>query len=121
MKLLIAEDDTSIRSIIALTVPEGWTVVEARDGLEAISFARRHRPDAIVLDHDMPVVTGVEVCRTLADEPWRTRCTVVALTAHDDDEVRRSMTAAGCDAFLVKPFSPLELLHLLDARVADRA
>ncbi len=121
MKLLIAEDDADIRSLIALTVPQSWTILEAQDGLEAVSIARVHQPDALILDHRMPVLSGAEVCRLLATEPWRSHCTIVALTASRDEEVRRDLVAAGVDAFLHKPFSPVELLNLLQAWELHRA
>lgn len=113
MKLLIAEDDADIRLLIVLTVPSWWTIIEAQDGLEAISLARAHQPDALILDNAMPVLSGVEVCRVLADERWRPNCTVVALTASRDEGVRRELVAAGVDAFLHKPFRPVELLNLI--------
>ncbi|MBW3561578.1 MAG: response regulator [Actinobacteria bacterium] len=115
MRLLIAEDDLSIRELIALTVPDDWDVVQATDGVEAIALARRYRPDAIILDQEMPVVRGTEVCQLVQREGWRSRCTIVALTASRDPAVRREMIQAGADAFLEKPFSPVELLQLLNA------
>lgn len=121
MRLLIAEDDRSIRELIALTVPDDWEVVLATDGVEAIELARRYQPDAIILDQDMPVVRGAEVCELVHKEAWRPRCTIVALTASRDPEVRREMIQAGADAFLEKPFSPVELLQLLDAWDLDHA
>lgn len=121
MQLLIAEDDPSIRALIELTVPDTWTVLLAKDGLEAVSLARTHHPDAIVLDHTMPVLTGAEVCEVLSREEWRRDCTIIALTASRDHDVRRDMTRAGADAFLSKPFSPVELLELLHAWQPDRA
>ncbi len=121
MKLLIAEDDADIRSLIALTVPTWWTIIEAQDGLEAISLARAYQPDALILDNGMPMLSGVEVCRALAGESWRPNCTVVALTASRDEEVRRELVAAGVDAFLHKPFRPVELLHLIGAWDHGRA
>ncbi|MBW3576677.1 MAG: response regulator [Actinobacteria bacterium] len=113
MRVLIAEDDGALRSLIAATVPAHWEVHEATDGVETVAAARRLQPDAIILDHQMPVITGVEVCRLLAAEPWRGSCRVVALTGVRDAEIRRQMAAAGADAFLEKPFSPIELIELV--------
>ena len=114
VKLLIAEDDRSIRELIGHTVPDGWDVTFATDGIEALAAARLIKPDAIILDHNLPVLTGAQVCELLRQEPWRPECTVVALTASYDPDVRRQMTAAGTDAFLQKPFSPVELLEMLE-------
>ena len=114
VKLLIAEDDRGIRELIGHTVPDGWDVTFAVDGIEALAAARTLQPDAIIMDHQLPVLTGAEVCDLLQHEPWRPNCTIVALTASYDPDVRRKMTAAGADAFLQKPFSPVELLDMLE-------
>lgn len=121
MRLLIAEDDRSIRELIALTVPDEWDVLEATDGIEAVELARTHQPDAIILDQEMPVLRGAEVCEVIGREPWREHCTIVGLTASREPEVRREMIQAGADAFLEKPFSPVELLQLLNAWDLHRA
>lgn len=116
LRLLIVEDDAPIRALIAATVPESWHVVEARDGMEALSLAREHEPHAIVLDHDLPMLTGAEACEILKREEWcRDRCRIVGLTASDALEVREAFSRAGADAFLNKPFSPVQLLDLIDA------
>lgn len=121
MRLLIAEDDRSVRELIALTVPDEWDVYEATDGVEAVELARTHQPHAIILDQDMPILTGAEVCEVVGREPWRDGCTIVGLTASRDAAVRREMIEAGADAFLEKPFSPVALLKLLDAWDMHRA
>ena len=119
--LLIAEDDDDIRGLIVATVPDDWHVIEAADGIAAVALAREHEPDAIILDHRMPVLTGAEVCAILAKEPWRQHATIIGLTADTTLEVRREMSAAGVDAFLEKPFSPVELVRLLTTRVRHDA
>ena len=114
VKLLIVEDDRGIRELIGHTVPAGWDVTFAADGIEALAAARTIQPDAIILDHQLPVLTGAEVLELLQRESWRDRCTIVALTTSYDPDVRRQMTLAGADAFLHKPFSPVELLEMLE-------
>ncbi|HEX9889954.1 MAG TPA: response regulator [Nitriliruptorales bacterium] len=115
-RLLIVEDDDSVRALIAATVPEEWHVIEARDGMEALELARRYEPDAIVLDHRLPMLNGDEVCQILRRERWcRERCRIVAVTGSDDTAVRRAFSEAGADAFVNKPFSPVQLLDLIDA------
>lgn len=115
MTVLVVEDDEPIRSLICATLPDDWNVIEAGDGMEAIELARRHRPDAIILDHNLPMLEGSEVCAILRREEWAARTRIVGLTASADRAVRRDFTAAGVDAFVAKPFSPVQLLDLLDA------
>jgi CheY-like chemotaxis protein len=114
MTVLVVEDDEALRSLVVATLPDDWTVVEARDGMEAIALARQHHPDALILDHDLPMLEGSEVCRVIRREAWSGRTRVVALTGSDDRQVRRRFADAGADAFLQKPFSPVQLLDLLD-------
>lgn len=121
VKVLIVEDDVAIRSLIAATIPDDWDVLEVGDGLEALVAARRYRPDAIILDHDLPLLSGAEVCAALRAEPWCRGVGIVALTAHEDTGLRRAFAAAGADAFVTKPFSPVALLDLLDRWETSRA
>lgn len=120
-RLLIVEDDDAIRALIAVTVPEEWEVLEARDGMEALELARQHEPNAIILDHNLPMLSGAEVCAVLKREAWcATACRIVGLTASGDIEVRQAFSEAGADAFVNKPFSPVQLLDLMDAWEAAR-
>ena len=114
--LLVVEDDAPIRALIVATVPEEWHVIEAIDGMEALEKAREHEPDAIVLDHNLPMLSGAEVCQVLKREAWcAKRCRIVGLTASGDLAVRQAFSEAGADAFVNKPFSPVQLLELVDA------
>lgn len=114
-KILVVEDDDAIRTLILATLPEAWHALEAADGLEAIALAQREHPDVIILDFHLPLVTGEEVCGTIRREAWSQQCRIVGLTASSDPDVRRSMSEAGIDAFLNKPFSPVQLLDLIDS------
>ncbi|MBW3619001.1 MAG: response regulator [Actinobacteria bacterium] len=114
MTVLVVEDDESLRRLIVATLPDDWTPVEAGDGMEAIALARQHHPDAVILDHDLPMLAGADVCEVLRRETWSSHTCIVALTGSDDRHVRRRFADAGADAFLLKPFSPVQLLDLLD-------
>lgn len=114
MTVLVVEDDESLRTLILATLPEEWTSLEAGDGMEGLSVAREHRPDAVILDHDLPMLAGAEVCEVLRREPWAADTYILALTGSEDRHVRRRFADAGADAFLLKPFSPVQLLDLLD-------
>jgi two-component system chemotaxis response regulator CheY len=115
-EVLIADDDDFIRRLVTTTLEDvsGVRLVEARDGLEAVELALRTRPALILLDVAMPGLDGIEACRRLRAEPATSETPIVMLTAHagDDDEARA--VAAGADRYLTKPFSPLDLLRLVD-------
>jgi two-component system phosphate regulon response regulator PhoB len=120
-KLLIVDDEDNIRRLLAATLAGGdYAVLQARDGTQALELTRRERPDFVVLDVSMPGVDGIEVCRRIKADPALRATTVVMLTAQSQAETRRRATQAGADAFLTKPFSPLQLLEVVERRMVPR-
>jgi len=114
--VLIVEDDQFIRKLIATTLEDvsEFELHEAADGLEALEVARRERPSLVFLDVDMPRLNGIETCRRLRRDEATSNTTIVMLTAAHDDSVEADAVQAGADLFLTKPFSPLDLLRLVD-------
>jgi two-component system chemotaxis response regulator CheY len=114
--VLIVDDDHFIRKLIATTLEdEGRFVLhEAADGNEALEVARRERPALVFLDVDMPGLDGIEACRQLREDADTGSATIVMLTAAHGDGVESRAEEAGADLFLTKPFSPLDLLRLVD-------
>jgi CheY-like chemotaxis protein len=114
--VLVADDDPFIRKLIATTLEDvsAFELHEASDGLEAIETAAREHPRLVFLDVDMPELDGIEVCRRLRGAVETSGITIVMLTAASGDDVERRAEEAGADVFLTKPFSPLELLRLVD-------
>jgi CheY-like chemotaxis protein len=112
--LLIVDDDPLIRRLIATTLEDvqDFDLVEAADGQEALEMAGSRPPDLVFLDIDMPRLDGIETCRRLRAEPATAEATIVMITASPD--ARQRAAAAGADLFLTKPFSPLDLLQLVD-------
>jgi CheY-like chemotaxis protein len=112
-KILIAEDDAIVRSLIRMTLDAGQTeILEVEDGTDALEVARRELPELIFLDWSMPGSSGLEVCRALRADPATAAIKVVMLTSHADSEDREAGFAAGVDEYITKPFSPV---HLLDS------
>jgi CheY-like chemotaxis protein len=114
--VLVVDDDPFIRKLIATTLEDVANVElhEAADGLEAIDVARRIQPTLVFLDVDMPALNGIDACRRLREDPLTSETTIVMLTAAHGDDVERRAEEAGADLFLTKPFSPLDLLRLVD-------
>jgi two-component system chemotaxis response regulator CheY len=119
--VLIVDDDQFIRRLIATTLEDvaEFELHEAADGLQAIEVAQRERPTLVFLDVDMPGLNGIETCRRLRTDGATSHSTIVMLTAAHGDTVEGQAEEAGADLFLTKPFSPLELLNLVD-RLSDR-
>jgi CheY-like chemotaxis protein len=114
--VLIVDDDQFIRRLIATTLEDvaDFDLHEAADGRQALEVSAEQEPTLVFLDVDMPELNGIEVCRALRQQPSTTQATIVMLTAAAGDEVERQAEAAGADLFLTKPFSPLDLLRLVD-------
>jgi two-component system chemotaxis response regulator CheY len=114
--VLVVDDDPFVRKLIATTLEDvaEFDLHEAADGIEALEVARRSRPSLVFLDVDMPRLDGIDACRRLRAEEETTGTTIVMLTAAHGDAVERQAEEAGADLFLTKPFSPLDLLRLVD-------
>jgi two-component system response regulator MprA len=113
-RVLVVEDDGAVRRAVerALTF-EGYDVVTARDGAEALSIVLNDRIEAIVLDVMMPIVDGLEACRRIRARGDTTP--ILILTARTEVSDRVAGLDAGADDYLVKPFALEELLARLRA------
>jgi two-component system alkaline phosphatase synthesis response regulator PhoP len=109
-KVLIADDEPNIViSLEFLMKREGWQVVVARDGNEALEAARRERPDLVLLDVMMPGRSGYEVCQALRADEALAGIKVLMLTAKGRDTDVAQGLGVGADAYMAKPFSTREL------------
>ncbi len=112
LKVLVVEDDPTVREVLTTLLGfEGCHVEVAEDGEAGLEAAARLRPDVVLLDIMMPGLDGYDVCRTLKSEPDAPK--VVMVTAKTSAEDERKGMAVGADAYLRKPFSPLELLQVV--------
>ncbi len=104
---------------------EGLDVIEAGNGQQGLELARQKRPDLILLDVMMPGLNGLTVCRTLQEDPVLHKIPVVLLTALDRESDVDAGLSSGAQAYLVKPFSPLDLIarvhQLIDSAHAHGA
>ncbi|MEY2689969.1 MAG: hypothetical protein RL375_4169 [Pseudomonadota bacterium] len=119
--VLTIEDQVDIRRLIRLTLElKGHTVLEASDGAEGLAMAQAHRPDLILLDVMMPGMDGLTVCRTLAADEQLRRIPVVMLSALGTADDVQAGLKSGARAYVVKPFSPLDLLGVI-TRLIDES
>ena len=117
--VLIADDEPSLRLLVSATIAsDEYEVVEAVDGDEAWKLIRRHRPSVVLLDVQMPGRTGLDLTRAIREDPELTRTCVVLLTSKAQQADVEAGLAAGADRYLTKPFSPLELLRVVEQAVA---
>jgi DNA-binding response OmpR family regulator len=109
--LLIVEDDADLLEVLRLTFThEGYRVVLAKDGVQALDLAQRHDPDLVILDLMLPKLDGVEVCRRLREEPAFKRLPILMLTARSEESDVVLGLGVGADDYLVKPARPRELI-----------
>lgn len=106
-KVLIADDEPDILEILKYNlIKEGYQVITARDGIEAIEKAKQTLPDLIVLDIMMPGKNGVEVCEVLRAQPKMKDTLIMFLTALNDETTQIKGLATGADDYISKPVSP---------------
>ena len=112
--VLIVDDDPFIRRLIATTLEDvaGFELIQAGDGEEALALADETKPRIVFLDVDMPKLNGLDACRALREREELAGTRIVMLTAGVEHE--RAAKDAGADLFLTKPFSPLNLLRMVD-------
>jgi DNA-binding response OmpR family regulator len=110
-KILVVDDEVNITQILEFSIgSEGYEVITAVNGEEAVDKARREQPDLIILDIMMPKIDGYEACRILKANPLTKQIPVVLLTAKGRDIDRRLGYEVGATDYIIKPFSPSKLV-----------
>jgi two-component system alkaline phosphatase synthesis response regulator PhoP len=107
-KVLVVDDDVKTVELVKLYLErDGYQVLTAYDGIEALRLAREGGPDLIVLDLMLPDIDGLEVCRVLRNE---SDVPIIMLTARTTDQDKLTGLGLGADDYVTKPFSPKELV-----------
>lgn len=118
IKVLVVDDEPTIIEFLELgLINEGFEVMTAQDGPEAIELAEAFNPHVIILDVMMPGMDGFEVCRTLKEKK---PVAVIMLTAKEETEDRIRGLTLGADDYMSKPFSFGELLARIQARIRNQ-
>ncbi|MCU0638825.1 MAG: response regulator [Candidatus Krumholzibacteria bacterium] len=111
-KVLVVDDEVNITQILEFSIgSEGYEVLSASNGEEAVEKARREQPDLIILDIMMPRIDGYETCRILKSNPLTKNIPVVLLTAKGRDIDKRLGYEVGATDYIIKPFSPGKLIE----------
>jgi two-component system, OmpR family, alkaline phosphatase synthesis response regulator PhoP len=120
-KILIADDEQNIViSLEFLMKREGYEVLIANDGEEAVQRIRAEVPDLVLLDVMMPKKSGFEVCQEIKSDPDLQGIRILMLTAKGRDTEMAKGLALGADAYMTKPFSTKELVERVRGLLADR-
>lgn len=114
--VLLVEDNELNRDMLSRRLTRcGWVVSSAEDGLRAVSMADRERPDVILMDLSLPVLSGWDATRRIREMPGISSIPIIALSAHAMLEDRTSALAAGCDDFETKPIDFDRLVTKMNA------
>ena len=120
-RILVVEDTHDLRELLrAVFESEGYEVIEASDGIEAVEVALAELPDAIIMDMSLPRIDGHTAVKIIRREPALRSTPVIACTAHNQWEWRGKSIVAGCDAFITKPIDIARLRAVLTELLARR-
>lgn len=115
-RILIADDEADILEIVGYNLKmEGYEVITAKNGQEAIDLARAEKPDLLILDIMMPHKTGIEVCNILRSHPDFKETLIILLTALSDEATHIKGLDNGADDYISKPISPKVLVSRVNA------
>ncbi len=120
-RILVADDSPAIRHLIADSlVRQGFAVITAEDGQEALAHATASRFDMVITDYDMPRMTGFELVHALKRDPRTRDLPTLMLTARDTRRDQAQMRAAGLTSYLVKPFSVDKCVAMVERVLAEK-
>ena len=118
--LIVEDNELNMKLFHDLLEAHGYSTVQTRNGVEVMNLARTHRPDLILMDIQLPEVSGLEVTRWLKDDEELRSIPVIAITAFamkgDEERIREG----GCEAYLSKPISVAKFLETVRTYLGDR-
>lgn|SRR5262245_50139265 len=110
-RILVVEDQADNRRILHdLLTRAGYEIIMAEDGQEALDVVTRERPNLILMDIQLPLLDGYEVTRRIKADPTLNAIPIIVITSYALSGDEAKARAAGCDAYVAKPFSPRSLL-----------
>ncbi len=116
IKILLVDDEPDILEIVSYNlIQEGYSIVTAENGLQALDMARKHKPQLIILDVMMPEMDGIDTCEKLRTIPELSKSIITFLTARDEDYSQLAGFQAGADDYITKPVKPKVLVSKVKA------
>jgi two-component system cell cycle response regulator DivK len=116
--LIVEDNELNMKLFHDLLEAQGYETLETREGLQALSLARLHRPDLILMDIQLPGMDGLTATALLKQDPATSAIPVIALTAMAAKADREKSQVAGCDAYIAKPLRYQELYAAIDSLLA---
>jgi two-component system cell cycle response regulator DivK len=113
-RILVVEDQEDLRGVLrTLLTGSGYAMLEAADGETGVARAKSDRPDLILMDIQMPVLDGYEATRRIKADPDLAATPVIAVSSFAMKGDEEKARAAGCDHYVTKPYSPMQLLRVI--------
>jgi two-component system, cell cycle response regulator DivK len=112
--LVVEDNELNMKLFNDLLEAHGYRVVQTRDGLSALDMARKHNPDLILMDIQLPEVSGIEVTKWLKEDDQLRHIPVIAVTAFAMKGDEQKIREGGCEAYISKPISVMSFLQTID-------
>ncbi len=110
-KVLLVDDEAALRLLVTTTLSnQSFEILEAERGEDALAILKEQHPRLVLLDINLPDMSGIEICRHIKANPMLSHIKVVMLTAMASESERTAALEAGADRYVTKPFSPLNLM-----------
>ena len=119
-RILVVEDQEDLRGVLrTLLTGSGYAMLEAVDGETGVARAKSDRPDLILMDIQMPVLDGYEATRRIKADPDLKGIPVIAVSSFAMKGDEEKARAAGCDHYVTKPYSPMQLLRMIRSTIGE--
>ena len=112
--LIVEDNDLNMKLFNDLLVAHGYDTLQTKDGVEALALARRHRPDLILMDIQLPEVSGLQVTKWIKEDKNLSMIPVIAVTAFAMKGDREKMRDGGCEDYIAKPISVASFLKTVE-------
>ena len=120
-RILVVEDQEDLRRVLRdLLTGSGFEVAEAADGQAGVAKAKSERPDLILMDIQLPGIDGYEASRQIKADPDLKATPIIAVSSFAMKGDEQKARASGCDEYVTKPYSPMQLLRLIRSRLGEK-
>jgi two-component system, cell cycle response regulator DivK len=112
--LIVEDNDLNMKLFNDLLVAHGYDTLQTKDGVEALALARQHRPDLILMDIQLPEISGLEVTKWIKEDKSLSMIPIIAVTAFAMKGDREKMRDGGCEDYIAKPISVASFLQTVE-------
>jgi two-component system, cell cycle response regulator DivK len=119
-RILVVEDQEDLRGVLrTLLNGSGYEMIEAADGQAGVEKAKAERPDLILMDIQMPVLNGYDATQQIKADPKLKATPIIAVSSFAMKGDEEKARASGCDAYVTKPYSPMQLLRVIRSYLGE--